>query len=123
MSVSIKIGNGLSAPSIDAVKPVATWHAEGAPAGAGRAPGDAAGGDLPAPIDKAALEQSLRKLNLMIDAPVRLSFQLHEASGRMMVRVINEETGEVIKEIPPKEILDTVARIMEFVGLLLDRRV
>lgn len=73
--------------------------------------------------DPAALQRALQKLNaLTFEAPVRLSFRLHKASGRMMVRVINEETGEVIKEIPPKEILDTIARIMEFVGLLLDRR-
>jgi len=39
----------------------------------------------------------------------------------MMVRVVNFETNEVIKEIPPEEVLDTVARIREMIGLLIDK--
>lgn len=81
-------------------------------------------GEEPGRVDRAAVEKALRKLNLLtLETPVRLSFQIHEGTGRMMVRVIHEDTGEVVKEIPPHEILDTVARIMKFVGLLLDRRV
>ncbi len=117
---ALKINEVVSAAEIEALKVAAAR--EGTVALVGQAP--AAGGSEASPrVDPAVLERSLRKLNAMLDAPVRLSFQLHEGSERMMVRVINEETGDVIKEIPPKEILDTVARIMEFVGLLLDRRV
>lgn len=68
------------------------------------------------------VEDALRKMNLAPDQTVRLSFALHEGSDRMMVRVMDVETGEVVREIPPQELLDTVARIMQFVGLLLDRR-
>ena len=39
-----------------------------------------------------------------------------------MVRVVNVFTDEVIKEIPPEEVLDTVARIREMIGLLIDER-
>lgn len=117
---ALKINEVVSAVGVEA--PKAPAAREGTAALGGEAA--RAGGSEASPrIDPAVLERSLRKLNGMLDAPVRLSFQLHEGSGRMMVRVINEETGDVIKEIPPKEILDTVARIMEFVGLLLDQRV
>jgi len=83
-------------------------------------PGPADGGR---PVERAELEKALRKMTLLLlETPVRLSFRIHEGSGRMMVQVVDGETGEVIKEIPPREILDTVARIMQFVGLLLDRK-
>ncbi|NLG87402.1 MAG: flagellar protein FlaG [Firmicutes bacterium] len=53
----------------------------------------------------------------------RLSFVLHEESGRMQVHVIDNQTQEVVKELPPTEILEVVARIRQMVGLLLDKKV
>ena len=41
---------------------------------------------------------------------------------RIMVKVINIDTDEVIKELPPEDVLDTVARIREMIGLLIDER-
>jgi len=53
---------------------------------------------------------------------VDLQFTVHEASGDIMVTVREQSTGEVIREIPPAEILDLAARLGEMVGLLFDRR-
>jgi flagellar protein FlaG len=39
-----------------------------------------------------------------------------------MVKVVDVQNDEVIKEIPPEEVLDTVARIREMIGLLVDKR-
>ena len=51
---------------------------------------------------------------------VDLQFTVHEDSGRIMVTVRDQSTGEVIREIPPAEILDLAARFGEMVGLLFD---
>lgn len=51
-----------------------------------------------------------------------IQFALHEKAERMMVEVIDNETQEVIKTIPSKELLDLAARIGELVGTTLDRR-
>ena len=40
-----------------------------------------------------------------------------------MVKVINSETNEVIREIPPEKILDLVAKMWELAGILVDERV
>ena len=40
-------------------------------------------------------------------ANVHLSFVFDEATGQKAVNVIDNETGEVIRQIPPDEILDT----------------
>ena len=59
---------------------------------------------------------------LLEESRRRLRFQVHEATGRIWVQVIDAETNEVVKEIPPERYLDLVARIWELVGLLVDER-
>ena len=56
--------------------------------------------------------------NLSMIHNVDLQFSVHEDSGEIMVTVREESTGEVIREIPPSEMLDLAARIDEMVGLL-----
>src|SRR5690554_3802114 len=45
----------------------------------------------------------------------RLQFLVHEASNRMYVKVIDKETDEVIRELPPERLLDLIGRIQEWV--------
>ncbi|MFZ7101340.1 MAG: flagellar protein FlaG [Peptococcaceae bacterium] len=52
----------------------------------------------------------------------RLEFSIHEKTKEIMVKIIDQETKEVIKEIPPEKILDIVAGLMELAGLLVDER-
>lgn len=53
----------------------------------------------------------------------RLSFYLHTSSQRVGVRVIDSDTSEVIKELPPEQQLELVARIRKMVGMILDEQV
>ncbi len=73
---------------------------------------------------RAELERALENVNRAATvANEKISFVLHDASGRLMVKVVNSGTGEVIREIPPKEVLDGEARIREAIGLFLNRKV
>ena len=75
-------------------------------------------------VTRRTLERAMEELNkatYIVDK--RLRFSIHEESERMQVFVIDNKTQEVIKEIPPEEFLNIVARIQEMVGLLLDERV
>ncbi|NLM52709.1 MAG: flagellar protein FlaG [Firmicutes bacterium] len=47
-------------------------------------------------------------------------FTLHEESERYIFQIINRETGEVIKEVPPRRMLDLAVEIEKLIGLLLD---
>lgn len=70
------------------------------------------------------LEESVEELNDTIEALHKdLKFEIHESSERMMVEVINMDNNEVIKEIPPREVLDMIGRIKEMVGLLIDEKI
>lgn len=52
----------------------------------------------------------------------QLSFAVHEKTKQIMVKVINKDTQEVVREIPSKKILDMVADRMEAAGLLIDEK-
>jgi flagellar protein FlaG len=48
---------------------------------------------------------------------------IHEDTNRVIVKVINNETGEVIREIPPEKIVELVAKMNTYLGLLIDETV
>ena len=51
-----------------------------------------------------------------------IEFSIHEKSGRMMVKVVDTKTHDVLKEFPPEELLDTIGAIRDYVGALLDKK-
>ncbi|MCW2278778.1 flagellar protein FlaG [Heliophilum fasciatum] len=51
-----------------------------------------------------------------------LRFAWHDKTERLMVQVVDQRDNRVLKEIPSREFLDTMARIREFVGALLDKK-
>lgn len=52
-----------------------------------------------------------------------LKFQYHEKLNEYYVTVVNPITLEVIKEIPPKELLDKYAEMAELMGFLIDKKI
>ena len=51
----------------------------------------------------------------------RLQFQTHQGTGRTVIRIVEKDTGEVIKEFPPEALLDMAEKLNEMAGLLVDR--
>lgn len=51
-----------------------------------------------------------------------LQFSLHEKTKRLIVQMVDRRDGTVVKEFPPHELLDTLANIQEYVGILLDKK-
>ncbi|MFC4557521.1 flagellar protein FlaG [Virgibacillus kekensis] len=64
------------------------------------------------------------KLNEFTE-PLRtnLRFEFHEKLEEYYVTVVNPHTDEVIKEIPPKKLLDMYAAMAEFMGVLVDEKI
>lgn len=52
-----------------------------------------------------------------------LDISIHERTHDIMVKVLNKDTGEVIREVPPERTLDLVANMMEIAGILFDEKV
>lgn len=75
-------------------------------------------------IPKEEVEQATDKLNrLMGLIEKRLQFSIHEKSHRVMVKVIDQETGDVLSEIPPKKVLDMLSSLTDMIGLFMDKKV
>lgn len=53
----------------------------------------------------------------------RFEFSIHEETKRVIVRIYDMNTNELISEIPPEKFLDLIANIWKQVGLIIDRKV
>ncbi|TYP58583.1 flagellar protein FlaG [Thermosediminibacter litoriperuensis] len=53
----------------------------------------------------------------------RFEFSIHEETNRVIVRIYDKNTDELISEIPPEKFLDLIANIWKQVGLIIDKRV
>ena len=71
-----------------------------------------------------ALQQLRDKLqeNLNQLQTVGLQFTQHKQTGRTVIKVVEEKTGKVIREIPPESFLDVVAKLDQMIGILFDKR-
>jgi flagellar protein FlaG len=49
-------------------------------------------------------------------------FSIHQATNQIMVKVIDTDTHDVIREIPNEKILDMVAKMWEMAGIFVDER-
>jgi flagellar protein FlaG len=52
----------------------------------------------------------------------RCEFAYHEATKRVSIKIVDEDTKEVVKEIPPEETLEMVEKMWELAGILVDER-
>ncbi|MCK9444123.1 MAG: flagellar protein FlaG [Tissierellaceae bacterium] len=53
----------------------------------------------------------------------RFEFSIHDATRQIMVKIIDVNTDEVIRELPPEKILDMVAALWEVAGIIVDRKI
>ena len=51
-----------------------------------------------------------------------LTFRVHEGTGRPVIQLVELVSKEVIREIPPERMLDILAGIWEWAGLIVDRK-
>jgi flagellar protein FlaG len=75
------------------------------------------------PITEKMLTDAVGRMNRLLEGTNRrFEYSVHDKINGIMVKVIDEDTGEIIREIPPKRILDMVANMLELAGLLVDER-
>lgn len=67
------------------------------------------------------LDQAVKKVReqVQIKAPNELVFSIDQESGRAIVSIIDQKTGETIRQVPPKEMLEISQSIEKMQGLLL----
>lgn len=72
-------------------------------------------------VSKAELEQAVVKLQDAVQIVKRsLEFHVDENSGRVIVTVLDAETGETIRQIPPEEVMALAEQMDEPTGKLMN---
>ncbi len=56
------------------------------------------------------------------DLHVRLNIEVSEETGEVIVRVLDKDTDEVVREIPPEEVVKLRERMEELRGMLFDEK-
>jgi flagellar protein FlaG len=74
--------------------------------------------------DKKYIENALSNMNKLLEgSKTSLRFKLHEGLNEYYVEIIDEKTNEIVKEVPPKKLLDIYSAMNELWGILFDEKV
>ncbi|MEF7565025.1 flagellar protein FlaG [Bacillus infantis] len=73
---------------------------------------------------KENIEKVVTSINdFLKPANSHLKFEFHEDLKEYYVTIVDDNTKEVIKEIPSKKLLDMYSAMKEYLGLLVDKKI
>ena len=75
----------------------------------------------PTSVDNDKIKKALEKLTSQLPNS-EAKFGIHEETNRVMIKLVDKDTQEVIKEFPPEKTLDMLAKCMELAGVLVDEK-
>lgn len=106
---------------------VVKTQAEDDEAGSGSDKGkDADGNSRQALNSKQAASEPLKKaiaeMNRKINSKEEAIFGVHEDTNRIMIKIVDKDTKEVVKEFPPEKTLDMIAKVWEIAGIIVDEK-
>ena len=69
------------------------------------------------------IKNAVSKINKILEGEsTHLQYEKHEVLNQMIIKVIDNNTYQVIEEIPSRKILDMVAKMCEMAGILADKK-
>lgn len=72
-------------------------------------------GQPPQAANTAEVRQAVSTINEIVQSVQRdLSFNMDEGSGKYVIRVVDTESGELIRQIPTEEVLAIASQLREF---------
>jgi flagellar protein FlaG len=74
-------------------------------------------------IDPADLSAALESLNQRLEkTKSNLSFSIDPQTGSNIVRVVNSNTGELVRQLPSEEVLQFKRNLDSMMGLIFDKK-
>ena len=70
---------------------------------------------------KAAINQANKRAKSVF-GHANAEFSYHEATKRISVKIVDKDTNEVIREIPPEKTLDMISKMWELAGIVVDEK-
>ncbi|MGU3471497.1 flagellar protein FlaG [Paenibacillus sp. D51F] len=79
---------------------------------------------VPIPPGSAQLIKNIDRAVKSLQGPeTMLDISIHDKTHQLLVKVINKETGDLIREVPQEKTLELVAKMMELAGIIIDTKV
>ncbi|GLC87790.1 flagellar protein FlaG [Lysinibacillus piscis] len=73
---------------------------------------------------KVKVQEAVEKMNTMLEVNHNTAkFKYHEGLDRYYITVVDRETDEVVKEIPPKKLLDAFYEMQKMLGMIVDEKI
>ncbi len=72
-------------------------------------------------VARSTVQDTVKKTNNIMTS-TRCEFSYHEETHRVSIKVMDKETDEVIREIPPEKSLEMLQKMWEMAGLLVDEK-
>ncbi|MEK5483867.1 MULTISPECIES: flagellar protein FlaG [unclassified Viridibacillus] len=73
---------------------------------------------------KETIERAVNALNEFMEFHNKSSkFVLHDGLNRYFVQVVDAKTDEVVREIPPKKLLDAYYTMQKYLGMVVDETI
>ncbi len=70
---------------------------------------------------EATVDDAVKRANLKMEH-TRCEYSYHKKTNRVSIKVIDRDTDEVIREIPPEKSLDMLQKMWELAGMLVDEK-
>lgn len=75
-------------------------------------------------VTKEKLQQAVDSINEFLEVDHKASkFVLHDGLNRYYVRLVDTDTDEIIKEIPPERLLDAFYKMQKLAGMIVDEKI
>ena len=68
------------------------------------------------------IKQVVSDINRKLNNNTIAKFGYHEDTNRVTIKIVDKDTEDVIKEIPPEKTLDLIAKAWELAGILVDEK-
>lgn len=68
------------------------------------------------------IRKAVEQMNKNMISHSEAVFGIHDGTNRVTIKIVDKETKEVIKELPPEKTLDMIAKVWEMAGIMVDER-
>lgn len=73
--------------------------------------------------NKKELKKAVDEVNkFLIKDKTHAEYSVHEVFNRIMIKIIDDKTDEVVLEVPPKKLIDMAAKLCKLAGVIVDKR-
>lgn len=72
-------------------------------------------------ISQEKIKKAIEAINKQL-SHTECQYGFHDKTNRVMIKIVDKDTDKVIKEFPPEETLEMIAKAWELAGIMVDKK-